>query len=53
MTVDDFLALEHAEKFDFTDECACKNYKAISNPISKYCIYKAYAALSFVKTVGL
>lgn len=42
MTVDDFLALEHSEKFDFTDECACDNYKAISNPISKYCIYKAY-----------
>ena len=41
MTVDDLLALEHSEKFDFTDECACDDYKRISNPVAKYCIYKA------------
>lgn len=41
MNVDDILVLEHLNRFDFTDECACDYYKGIPNPVAKYCIYKA------------
>lgn len=41
MTVDSFLKLEDPNKYDFTDECVSKDYKEISCPVVKYCVYKA------------